>query len=84
MARPEPLGPISSFALGQGPEAPVIEAEVLVHISAVPGTLVDLYGRPVRVGPSGRTTLRLPVTDLTLLTALLSPSVGSEKDTGNT
>jgi hypothetical protein len=70
-AYPEPPGPVSSFVLGRGPEAPMIEAEVLVHITARPGTLVDLHGRPVRVGPSGRSTLRLPVTDLALLTALL-------------
>jgi hypothetical protein len=76
MVNPEPPGPVSSFALGRGPEAPVIEAEVLVHISARPGTLVDVYGRPVRVGPSGRSTLRLPVTDLALLTALLGLPAG--------
>lgn len=83
MARPEPPGPISSFAVGGGPGAPVIEAEVLVHISAMPGTLVDIYGRPVRVGPSGRATLRLPVSDLTLLTELLDPPAGHEEGTGN-
>jgi hypothetical protein len=49
----------------------VIEAELLVHVSAQPGTLVDLYGRPLRVGPSGRSSLRVPVTDLTLLERLL-------------
>jgi hypothetical protein len=42
-----------------------------VHVSASPGTLVDLYGRPLRVGPSGRSTLRVPVTDLALLERLL-------------
>ena len=49
----------------------MVEAEVLVHVSASPGTLVDLYGRPLRVGPSGRSTLRVPVTDLALLELLL-------------
>lgn len=70
-AGPEPSGPVSSFVLGRGPETPVIEAELLVHVSAQPGTLVDLYGRPLRVGPSGRSSLRVPVTDLTLLERLL-------------
>jgi hypothetical protein len=67
----QPPGPISSFALGAGPEAPVIEAEVLVHLRARPGTLVDLFGRPLRVGPSGQATLRVPVTDFALLPRLL-------------
>ena len=69
--QPQPPGPISSFALGEGPEAPVIDAEVLVRIRARPGTLVDLFGRPLRVGPSGETTLRVPVTDLALVAQLL-------------
>jgi hypothetical protein len=43
-----------------------------VHVSGPPGSLVDLYGRPVRVGPSGRSTLRLPVVDLALLEGLLA------------
>jgi hypothetical protein len=68
---PQPPGPISSFALGEGPEAPVIDAEVLVRVRARPGTLVDLFGHPLRVGPSGETTLRAPVTDLALVAPLL-------------
>jgi hypothetical protein len=68
---PQPPGPISSFALGQGPEAPVIDAEVLVRVRARPGTLVDLFGHPLRVGPSGETTLRVPVADLALVAQLL-------------
>jgi hypothetical protein len=69
-----PPGPISSFALGRGPESPLVEAEVLVHISARPGTLIELYGRPLRVGPAGHSTLRLPVTDTALLRLLLGTS----------
>ena len=69
--QPQPPGPISSFALGEGPEAPVIDAELLVRIRARPGTLADLFGRPLRVGPSGETTLRVPVTDLALVAQLL-------------
>jgi len=69
--RPQPPGPISSFALGEGPEAPVIDAELLVRIRARPGTLVDLFGRPLRVSPSGETTLRVPVTDLALVAQIL-------------
>jgi hypothetical protein len=69
--RPQPPGPISSFALGEGPEAPVIDAELLVRVRARPGTLVDLFGRPLRVSPSGETTLRVPVTDLALVAQLL-------------
>jgi hypothetical protein len=69
--QPQPPGPISSFALGEGPEAPVIDAELLVRIRARPGTLVDLFGRPLRVGPSGETTLRVPVTDLALVAQIL-------------
>jgi hypothetical protein len=69
--QPQPPGPISSFALGEGPEAPVIDAELLVRIRARPGTLVDLFGRPLRVSPSGETTLRVPVTDLALVAKLL-------------
>lgn len=67
----QPPGPISSFALGEGPEAPMIDAEVLVRVRARPGTLVDLFGHPLRVGPSGETTLRAPVTDLALAAQLL-------------
>ncbi|HSQ08022.1 MAG TPA: hypothetical protein VLM84_10090, partial [Chromatiaceae bacterium] len=69
--RHQPPGPISSFAIGEGPEAPVIDAELLVRIRARPGTLVDLFGRPLRVSPSGETTLRVPVTDLALVAQLL-------------
>ncbi len=78
--QPEPTGPISSFALGRGPAGstgPLVEAEVLVHVSGPPGTLVELYGRSLRVGPSGRSTLRLPVPDLALLEGLLAWSVPS-------
>ncbi len=75
-------GPVSSFALGRGPDAPVVEAELLVHVSARPGTLVDLYGRPLRVGPSGRSTLRIPVTDLTSLERLLGSPADTEGPTG--
>jgi len=81
-AQREPPGPISSFALGRGPEAPVVEAEVLVHVSASPGTLVDLYGRPLRVGPSGRSTLRFPVSDLDTLERLLGSPADPEGPTG--
>jgi hypothetical protein len=81
-AQPEPPGPISSFALGRGPGAPVVEAEVLVHVSASPGTLVDLYGRPLRIGPSGRSTLRFPVTDLDKLEGLLGRPADPEGPTG--
>ncbi len=81
-AQRAPPGPISSFALGRGPEAPVVEAEVLVHVSASPGTLVDLYGRPLRVGPSGRSTLRFPVSDLDTLERLLGSPADPEGPTG--
>jgi hypothetical protein len=82
--QPQPPGPISSFALGRGPEAPLVEAELLVHVSARPGTLVELYGRPLRVGPSGRSSLRVPVTDLGLLEQLLDweADPGGSKDHG--
>lgn len=84
-ARPSPdaAAPVSSFALGHGPEAPTIEAELLVHVTAKPGTLVDLHGRPLRVGPSGRSTLRIAVTDLACLATLLrSPGEAGRKDDG--
>ena len=45
--------------------------ELLVHVRARPGTLVDLYGRSLRIGPSGAATLRVPVTDLDLVAPLL-------------
>lgn len=72
-------GPISSFALGRGPDTPVVEAEVLVHVTASPGTLVELHGRPLRVGPSGRSTLRIPVTDLAILEQLLASPADIEE-----
>jgi hypothetical protein len=60
----------------------MVEAELLVHVSASPGTLVDLYGRPLRVGPSGRSTLRVPVTDLALLERLLGWPANGEGPIG--
>lgn len=75
-SRPQPPGPISSFALGEGPDTPAIDAEVLVRVRARPGTLVDLFGHPLRVGPSGETTLRAPVTDLALVAQLLGDDPG--------
>jgi hypothetical protein len=68
--------------VGQGPASPLVEAEVLVHVSARPGTLLDLYGRPLRVGPSGRSTLRLPVTDPGLLDQLLRASDEPQRSDG--
>ena len=81
--RTQTPGPISSFAVGRGPDAPVVEAELLVHVSARPGTLVDLFGRPLRVGPSGRSTLRIPVTDLASLEQLLGSPADGQRPTGD-
>jgi hypothetical protein len=81
--RTQTRGPISSFAVGRGPDTPVVEAELLVHVSARPGTLVDLFGRPLRVGPSGRSTLRIPVTDLASLEQLLGSPADGQRPTGD-
>lgn len=74
-AGPRPMG----VAPGSGPmhafRADVdgeIGAELLVHGSAVPGTLLDLGGHPYRVGAGGRFSFSVPLTDQALIMGLLA------------
>jgi hypothetical protein len=70
-----PIGPVP----GSGPTHAfradadrAIGAELLVHGSAVPGTLLDLGGHPYRVGAGGRFSFRVPITDPAFIMGLLS------------
>jgi len=72
---PRPNGPVP----GSGPMHAhradadrAIGAELLVHGSAVPGTLLDLGGHPYRVGAGGRFSFRVPLADRALIMGLLA------------
>jgi hypothetical protein len=49
-----------------------VRAEVILYGSAPPGTLVDLYGRRLRVGPGGAFSLRFDLDDPELLRRILA------------
>jgi hypothetical protein len=46
---------------------PIIEAELRVNGSAAPGTEMDLFGFPYRVGPGGRFQISIRVDDAALI-----------------
>ena len=62
-----------------------IGAELLVHGSAAPGSLLDLGGHPYRVGAGGRFSFRVPLTDKELIMRLLAimPELPVESRPGN-
>jgi hypothetical protein len=69
----------SPVARGSGPIVPPradqpvsVSAELIVHGSAAPGTIVNLGGHGYRVGAGGRFSLRVPVRDPALVTAALA------------
>ncbi len=69
-ALPRPgSGPVRAFATSTVSE---LRAEVLVHGSAAPGTVLDLGGHAYRVGAGGRFALRIPLCDRTLILRLLA------------
>jgi hypothetical protein len=74
-------GPVHRFTVGTACD---ISAELLVHGSAAPGTLLDLGGHPYRVGAGGRFAFRIPVRDQALVMQLLAsvPSLPVESRVG--
>ncbi|MFE8033972.1 glycogen synthase GlgA [Thiohalocapsa marina] len=62
-------GPLRRPASAQGFE---LDAELLVHGGAAPGTLLDLGGHAYRVGPGGRFSFRLPLRERALILRLLA------------
>ncbi len=62
-------GPMLAFRADAGGE---IGAELLVHGSAAPGSLLDLGGHSYRVGAGGRFSFRVPLTDRDLIMRLLA------------
>ena len=64
-----------SLTYGQAPvhaEGLLIEAELRITGQAAPGSRVDLFGFPYRVGPGGRFQLRLAVKDPALIARALA------------
>lgn len=64
------LAPISRLTYGQPPSEVagiLVEAELRITGQAPPGTLIDLFGHPYRIGPGGRFQLVLRVDDPSLL-----------------
>lgn len=62
---------------GSGPLRPqadtaTLAAELVVHGSAPPNTLLDLGGHPYRVGPGGRFVLHIPIGDHQVIMRLLA------------
>ncbi|AGA89908.1 hypothetical protein Thimo_1105 [Thioflavicoccus mobilis 8321] len=55
-----------------GPVGVQVRTEVIVYGSAPAGTVVDLYGRSLRVGPGGAFSLRFDLTDPELLRRVLA------------
>ncbi|HYN78529.1 MAG TPA: hypothetical protein VES73_12135 [Lamprocystis sp. (in: g-proteobacteria)] len=70
------MGPIEPLAYGQAPAqgggAVQIDAELRISGQAPPGTQIDLFGQPYRVGPGGRFQLTLRVDDVDLLRRALA------------
>jgi hypothetical protein len=72
-------GPVLTEALaalkyGQPPVRPgglALEVELRITGQAAPGSLIDLFGFPYRVGPGGRFQLRLAVFDPALIARAL-------------
>lgn len=64
------VAPITQLAYGQPPggvEGILVEAELRITGQAPPGSLIDLYGYPYRIGAGGRFQLVLRIDDPTLL-----------------
>ncbi|WP_295879326.1 hypothetical protein [uncultured Thiohalocapsa sp.] len=62
---------------GSGPLRPQVDgatlaAELVVHGTAPPNTLLDLGGHPYRVGPGGRFVLHIPIGDHQVIMRLLA------------
>jgi hypothetical protein len=62
-------GPLSPYPSGEGA---MIQGELHVFGSAAPGSLLDLGGHPLRVGPGGRFSFRVVLDDADLLASLLA------------
>ncbi len=78
-----------SLTYGQAPmhaEGLLIEAELRITGQAAPGSLVDLFGFPYRVGPGGRFQLRVAVKDPALIAWALAlnppPELGLTREDG--
>ncbi len=64
----------------RGSEGPEVQVELLVYGSAPPGTIIDLYGRQLKVGPGGAFALRIPIQDTQLLGRALAEHPESEPE----
>jgi hypothetical protein len=77
----DPRAALSSSALrGSGTAAPDmdVQAEIIVHGRARPGSVLAVFGMTLTVGADGRFAFRRPLTDPLLLARALgtSPGVG--------
>ncbi|WP_296700281.1 hypothetical protein [Thiocapsa sp. UBA6158] len=66
-ASPSPTAPMRYGQPTPGGTELLIEAELRINGCAAPGTLIDLYGHPYRVGPGGRFQLVIRVDDPELI-----------------
>jgi hypothetical protein len=64
---PSPTAPVRYGQPTPGSTELVIEAELRVNGCAAPGSLIDLFGHPYRVGPGGRFQLVIRVDDPELI-----------------
>ena len=67
----------ASPVAGSGPlrrqaDGATLSAELVVHGSAPPNTLLDLGGHPYRVGPGGRFVLHIPIRDHQIILRVLA------------
>ncbi|WP_295450715.1 hypothetical protein [uncultured Thiodictyon sp.] len=69
------FSPLTPLAYGHPPSAVAglqVEAELRITGQAAPGSLIDLFGQPFRVGPGGRFQLVVRVDDPALLRQALA------------
>jgi hypothetical protein len=79
---PDNIVTLSSFALGQTADLE-INAELLIHGRARPGSVLSLFGRPVTVAPDGTFSVRRPLPHGALLLPLvLTLGDGGDGDGG--
>jgi len=86
-AEPVTYGPLAPLSYGQEPVRSMgvqILAELRISGQAVPGTEIDLFGHPYRVGPGGRFQLVVLVDDPELLRRALAlhppPELREQRD----
>ena len=84
------IAPIPRLTYGQpagGIGGVLVEAELRIMGQAPPGTVIDLFGHPYRIGPGGRFQFVLRIDDPTLLRRALElnppPELALTRDTWN-